>query len=1404
MNKSFRKFFSLALASGMIVTTNLPIVVQAQTKSQKVSPIIQTDAKLTQNPIKSNVNTNTEEMVSIIVELKEAPLAISKYNTSTYSSQSKAIIEKQQQDFINFAKNLESQKNTYNTKVEFGATYKTVFNGMAMKLPGKDVEKLLESGLVKTIYKNDTVQLELPTEKQNKTQNSEISPLMHDSLNDMNVAKLHEEGIKGKGMKVGVLDTGIDYNHPDLKENYKGGYDCVDEDDSPMEATYEDWKKANAENPDFYPEHDYFTGSSYYTSHGTHVSGTVAANGKNTESEFAVTGVAPEADLYVYRVLGPYGSGSFEDIIQGVEMAVEEEMDVINLSLGSDAADPLSPISIVCDNAMLAGTTTVLANGNAGPKLSTVGTPASSKLSISIGASTTAIKLPVYDISIGDLKVDSNTFSRRFDSSLSGLEDKDLEIVDCGVGQTSDFEGKDLKGKVALIERGELSFNDKLVNAQNAGCSLVLIYNNEDGEIPYYLGESNNYANSVALTKAEGESIKSALENQENPTIQIKQNGETQTEKDLLADFSSRGPVPNTVDIKPDLVAPGASIFSTYPEFINHKEDGNDYSSAYSRISGTSMAAPHIAGLAALIESQNPEYDSFDTKVALMNTSDDLAVDYGVNEVGAGRANALESVKSQISIRAKGQTPTILPDGTMGTLDYETGSLAFGKVSLEDGDAVVKDELIIENKDTETNSFDVSVEYVKPNDENGAKDAEKNNVKLQVKETALASKNQPTKLGVTLTIPENAEHGVYQGYIRLKSTKNENEEYKIPFSVQASQPGIGELQLITPGMNTDPNRVPMANSTIGIEAVMQLNTPMEYIHILVRDAKTDEVIGYVNSIDAKGAPTDVLLGTDYIFTRYATIQVIEDGKLQNYTRDLKDGSYKLELLGESKKGNFYSADHPFVIDNDPADVSFKLNGKDLESRSQVIEMTKDLFTTQEDAFGQTHNAVWVDGKVYDSSVDDLKAMGVTEYPFTGMTVDQSMNKVNYYVNNAPDAGGKFPLKQDGSFNFGVTADDVKKTGYEILDVEGVDASDSRDTRVNKNRLAFVEEGRAYIEPIYDKEILKIDDQVKLNLKFNNLKDIKTIEMSMKVYEDVEAKNIKLKGNNNKNFKLTSEKTFVEGVDGSLPHNLVTIKVEPKKDATLSGNIDLIEIGVKLEKEAYNVYDSSPIVIDSVVTKNKNNKEQACLNLINPQILKDTQSQIEGGATSPALIAAHKDVLSPDKHKATISAIDSDGKKYEVQLLSTGTQSGRMYYQIKGVPVTDEYIDFAIDLPGHFPVSNKILVSKSINGILSSKIAGSFIDSESIPGDVNSDNVIDIKDAQAIAKVFNQTGTNFGEIDLSQDGKVDNLDMYFVVENFGMQNPQNQTTKPEGSKAELEKILKEINYEKPNVNPGVDE
>src|SRR5699024_4293275 len=198
---------------------------------------------------------------------------------------------------------------------------------------------LLKTGLIKHVWKNEEVQLELPNAKADK-----ISPKMIDSVPQIGVDKLHDEGVTGEGIQVGVLDTGIDYHHPDLTGVYKGyrategedpatvdpdsvkGWDFIEDDADPMETTYDEWLESG------YPEFDQL-GNSYYTSHGTHVSGTVAGQ-QEYDVDYAVKGVAPDVELYSYRVLGPYGSGGMDGIIGGIDKSIQDGMDVINLSLG--------------------------------------------------------------------------------------------------------------------------------------------------------------------------------------------------------------------------------------------------------------------------------------------------------------------------------------------------------------------------------------------------------------------------------------------------------------------------------------------------------------------------------------------------------------------------------------------------------------------------------------------------------------------------------------------------------------------------------------------------------------------------------------------------------------------------------------------------------------------------------------------------------------------------------------------------------------------------------------------------------------------------------------------------------------------------------------------------------------
>ena len=142
---------------------------------------------------------------------------------------------------------------------------------------------------------------------------------------------VHDAHNKGTGVKVAIIDTGIDRTHPDLDANYKGGRDFVNGDDDPMD------------------DHG----------HGTHVAGTIAAEDDGT----GVVGVAPEAHLYALKILDSSGSGSDSDMIAAMEWAVENDMDVVNLSLGTPT-DPGTIVQQAFDNAAAAGIVTVAAAGN--------------------------------------------------------------------------------------------------------------------------------------------------------------------------------------------------------------------------------------------------------------------------------------------------------------------------------------------------------------------------------------------------------------------------------------------------------------------------------------------------------------------------------------------------------------------------------------------------------------------------------------------------------------------------------------------------------------------------------------------------------------------------------------------------------------------------------------------------------------------------------------------------------------------------------------------------------------------------------------------------------------------------------------------------------------------------------
>ncbi|MEH7379400.1 S8 family serine peptidase [Bacillus sp. JJ1533] len=484
---------------------------------------------------------------------------------------------------------LKITKTNYSS-ININHIYKHVFPGFSVTGKRRDIQKLKTEFGIK--YSSPVATYQASVEES-------VPFIGGDEIRSHFDKKNHR--LTGKGVKVGVIDTGVDYTHPDLSRNYKGGYDLVDGDDDPMET-----KGAEGRN----------------TSHGTHVAGIIAANGK-------IKGVAPEADIIGYRALGPGGMGTSEQVIAAIDKAIEDKVDVINLSLGNTINGPDWPTSLALDKATEKGIVAVTSSGNSGPKVWTVGSPGTSSKAISVGASTPPMTLPYITVGFAKRKIELQPLQ----GSIPWKLQKKYNIVPAGMGTEETF--PKAKNKIVLMERGQITFTEKAVRALEAEAIAVLIYNNTDGNFSGALDKDLPIP-VASLSKADGEWLKKQIKSQNNVvTTSYKQ------VKDTIASFSSRGPVTHTWAIKPDVVAPGVAIDSTIPN-------------GYEEMQGTSMAAPHVAGASALLKQAHPDWTPEQIKASLMNTARLLKKEDGTlykpYEQGAGRIQLHEAIHSETLI----------------------------------------------------------------------------------------------------------------------------------------------------------------------------------------------------------------------------------------------------------------------------------------------------------------------------------------------------------------------------------------------------------------------------------------------------------------------------------------------------------------------------------------------------------------------------------------------------------------------------------------------------------------------------------------------------------------------------------------------------------------------------------
>jgi minor extracellular serine protease Vpr len=504
-------------------------------------------------------------------------------------------------------------------------------------------------------------------------------------------------GFRGEHVKIAIIDTGVDYTHANFggpgtvaaftaaaasstapadptmfgpnAPKVKGGTDLVGDD-------YDADVTGSVPMPDPNPLD--------CNGHGSHVSGTATGFGVTNDGAtyhgpydaaayaagFGIgPGVAPLADLYMVRVFGCTGSTNV--VAEAIDWAVHNDMDVISMSLGADFGSRTSSDAIASDNAAKAGIIVVAAAGNGGPAPYITGDPASATHAISVAAMNARAFLAngvhialssgggVNGVEANSLKLPTGSVPAIILTSSGALS------LGCSA---SDYPSSGAAGALVIVSRGTCSFDQKLTNAQAAGAVALGVVNNAAGffnplidvaTIPF-----------IELLKSDTPTFLAAP----SPvSASIAPASVPDTTFRLAASFSSGGPRTGDGALKPNIAAPGVNVFST--------NIGTGTGGTFD--SGTSMATPHVAGVAALAVQAHKDWKQPGLRAAVVETASPSALpDFAPRIEGAGLVQAVGATATNVTVH--------------GDEDGQLGLLSFGVAELT-GDFRDERDLIVRN-----------------------------------------------------------------------------------------------------------------------------------------------------------------------------------------------------------------------------------------------------------------------------------------------------------------------------------------------------------------------------------------------------------------------------------------------------------------------------------------------------------------------------------------------------------------------------------------------------------------------------------------------------------------------------------------------------------------------------------
>lgn len=556
--------------------------------------------------------TNLNE-IEVMVELKQLPLLCFQQQIQG-SWRADQRIDRHYQNINRVRQRVIEHTADKSSLFMINYEYSHVFNGFSVRTDQKGLEILLEDPNVYQIYGINQYYL-----------HREISVPTVGAPHIWEVEGPDGELLTGKDVLVGIIDTGIDYWHPDLG----GGIGKKDD------GT---WYKVRG-GFDFTEMHP-IPNDGIIAFHGTHVAGIVAGTGEAgiANNQPVGKGVAPEASLMAYKVFGSGRRSTGGDaIIMALEASIKDGCDIVNLSLGKFYGWTEDPLSLVCDRVAEAGVIVVASAGNSGMRDENMNrfplsSPSSGLKVISVASSDETMK-PGFVLKVSEDEEYGTFPGNMLEYSPPLPKDKELYIVPVGgQGSPKDYEDLEVENKVVMVERGGLSFREKSLVAKSKGAAAIIIYNNVPGSFHGTLGEEDDYIPTIGISREDARIILDLHE--ENPESKLIFD---YAQISMVSGFSSQGPTPDFY-LKPDMIAPGSNILSSAPR------------GTYAYASGTSMSAPHVAGGAALMKQLHPEWTPDEIKSLLVNYTDIMirpqtGKPYSVYKQGAGFMNLERSAQ---------------------------------------------------------------------------------------------------------------------------------------------------------------------------------------------------------------------------------------------------------------------------------------------------------------------------------------------------------------------------------------------------------------------------------------------------------------------------------------------------------------------------------------------------------------------------------------------------------------------------------------------------------------------------------------------------------------------------------------------------------------------------------------